>query len=232
MKTTKQDQIINDIMFKINDGTLKPGEKLPTNKEFAVQYKTSEVTVRKSIATLVRMGFVESIERIGSFVKEREKDIFTITLSPYVNINEEITEETVESISLSLITMRDPQRLHQVVEIQKVLYSGPIPICYMINSVIISDRYSSKSHIRMFENRQETIDRILNSFEVKKEFEITMDSPDHYIYNKLFLREQDPIMCFKIYYYTKDDKPIGKSVYFASGQNIELKGLVDYVVKY
>ena len=81
------EQIENDILLDIKNGLLKANEKLPTNLELAEKFHTSGVTVRKSLAALVNKGYLFSVERVGTFVKERERDLFTVNFSLEGNIN-------------------------------------------------------------------------------------------------------------------------------------------------
>ncbi|MER7418331.1 GntR family transcriptional regulator [Micromonospora peucetia] len=61
-------RIRQDILDRIDAGILKPGDKLPTTKELAVQYDTSGVTVRKAIEILIEAGTLEGRQGIGVFV--------------------------------------------------------------------------------------------------------------------------------------------------------------------
>lgn len=224
MKVKLYDQIINDIEADIRSGRLKPGAQLPTYSELAARYSTSIVTVRKSIASLVNKGYLKAVERVGTFVKEREKDIYLISFAPQANINEEITACTVEGINLSLIKMQNSKAEMKAVEVRQIHYADSIPICYTITSLLLLGHYNNDHLPDMAEKNLTVIQKILNGFEVKKVLEITMDMPNRYIQNKLLLDESVPAFCFTTYYYTEKDKPVGKSVLYAAGENIELFG--------
>ena len=212
MKVKIYDQIINDIMDDIHYGNLKPGEKLPTYAELAKKYNTSIVTVRKSISSLINKGYLSAVERVGTFVRECEKEQYLISFAPQANINEEITEISVEDISLSLMEMR------------QILYSDTLPICYIITALLLNGRYNPESMADMTERNLQTINKILDGFEIKKVLEITMDTPNRFIQNKLLVDRDDPVFCFTTYYYTMKDEPVGKSVLYAAGENIDLYG--------
>ena len=137
MKIKIYDQIITDITASINAGTLKPGDKLPTYPELAKQYNTSAVTVRKSIAKLITQGYLYSVERIGIFVRERERDLFLISFSPQANINEEVTHTSIEGISLTLAQIKGNTE-QKAVEIRFIGYSDTIPVYYTIITLYIN----------------------------------------------------------------------------------------------
>ncbi len=54
----------------ISEGTLKPGEKLPSKREMAVSHKIAVITVENAYAQLQLEGYITSRERSGYFVNE------------------------------------------------------------------------------------------------------------------------------------------------------------------
>ena len=54
----------------ISDGTLKPGEKLPSKREMASNYKIAVITVENAYAQLQIEGYITSRERSGYFVSD------------------------------------------------------------------------------------------------------------------------------------------------------------------
>ncbi|MCV0423854.1 MAG: FadR family transcriptional regulator [Roseibium sp.] len=69
------DRIASDIMAKITDGELKPGDALPTEHSLAQTFGVSRNVVREAIARLRSDGIIESRQGRGAVVKpvcERE----------------------------------------------------------------------------------------------------------------------------------------------------------------
>lgn len=60
-------QRITDMIIK---GELKPGDRLPSERELAQQSKISKSAVHLALADLERMGFVETSARHGTFVSD------------------------------------------------------------------------------------------------------------------------------------------------------------------
>ena len=56
------------IAYLINDGTLAPGDKLPTEMELIAAFQVSRNTVREAIRTLIAYGVVEIRRPEGTFV--------------------------------------------------------------------------------------------------------------------------------------------------------------------
>ena len=224
MKIKIYDKIVSDIEADIRSGALKPGERLPTYSELAAKYNTSIVTVRKSIADLVGAGYLESVERVGTFVREREKDVYLLAFSPYANINEEITDSRLEGIGLSLVRFGEERRERRSVEFRHICYSDAIPVCYETTFLLLRGHYNGSHISEMTEKNFEMIQKILNGFSVKKVMEITMDLPRRYIQDKLLVDASVPLFCFTTTYYTINDRPVGKSVLYVAGENVGLYG--------
>lgn len=64
-------QIANAIEADITAGRLKPGQKLPTTRELAEQYRHSPGTVRKAIDVLVAAGVLRGHQGVAVYVAER-----------------------------------------------------------------------------------------------------------------------------------------------------------------
>jgi GntR family transcriptional regulator of arabinose operon len=72
---TRKHQLIRQwILSSIKDGTIIPGDKLPSEYELCRRFDTSRGSVRQAIAGLVNDGWVKSQKGIGTFcvLKERQ----------------------------------------------------------------------------------------------------------------------------------------------------------------
>ena len=56
----KYEAIAADIRRSIEDGTLKPGDKLPTVVEFCELYSVSKITVKRAIEQITEEGLITS----------------------------------------------------------------------------------------------------------------------------------------------------------------------------
>lgn len=57
----KYESIAADIRRSIEDGALKPGDKLPTVVEFCELYSVSKITVKRAIEQITEEGLVTSV---------------------------------------------------------------------------------------------------------------------------------------------------------------------------
>ena len=70
-KTSKKplyQQLIDDILLKIKNGSLKPKDKLPTERELAEQLHISRGTVKKAYKELESDGVIEVIQGSGTYI--------------------------------------------------------------------------------------------------------------------------------------------------------------------
>lgn len=75
-------QVKTDILSKIQDGTYKAKERLPSEKDFMQHYDISRITIRKALDDLANGGFLYKIQGKGTFVGDFRKqgiDILRIT---------------------------------------------------------------------------------------------------------------------------------------------------------
>ena len=61
-------QIVQQIEESILNGTLKPGDQLPPEREMAVRFGVSRTAVREAVRTLHQRGLVEAYSGRGTFV--------------------------------------------------------------------------------------------------------------------------------------------------------------------
>lgn len=78
IKNTKvYEQVIEQIKNMILDGTLKKGDKLPTERDLAEQLQVSRASVREALRALDIIGLVESRQGAGNYIRESfESNLF------------------------------------------------------------------------------------------------------------------------------------------------------------
>jgi len=63
------EEIVSQIKDLISNGELKPGERIPSERELAAFLGVSRPSVREAIMVLEAMGFLESRQGGGNFVR-------------------------------------------------------------------------------------------------------------------------------------------------------------------
>jgi GntR family transcriptional regulator len=64
-------KVADHVAARIAAGDLRPGDRLPAEREFAAEYEVSLGTGRRAVAELRARGLVITLPTLGTFVTER-----------------------------------------------------------------------------------------------------------------------------------------------------------------
>jgi GntR family transcriptional repressor for pyruvate dehydrogenase complex len=98
------EEIVSQIQTLIANGDLKPGERIPSERELAAFLGVSRPSVREAIMVLEAMGFLESRQGGGTYVRS-------------------LTERSMADPLASMVERRDPRMLHALTEVRMGLES-------------------------------------------------------------------------------------------------------------
>lgn len=98
------EEIVNQIKQLISNGELKPGDRIPSERELAIMLGVSRPSVREAIMVLDAMGFLESRQGGGTFVKA-------------------LTEGSITDPLAKLVEKKDPALLRSLAEVRMGLES-------------------------------------------------------------------------------------------------------------
>ncbi|MFQ6860251.1 MAG: GntR family transcriptional regulator [Beduini sp.] len=107
------EQIVSQIKAMIMNGTLKPGDSLPSIRGLAKSLHISVITSQHAYEDLVRDGFIETVAGKGTFVSHQNKDFVR---EEQLRILEAKAEELVEDAKMNGI------QLSQLIETITLLY--------------------------------------------------------------------------------------------------------------
>ncbi|WP_347551026.1 trehalose operon repressor [Pseudalkalibacillus hwajinpoensis] len=95
MKQTKYQQIYQELSSKIQDGSYKPNNKLPSEHELAETYGTSRETIRKALNLLSQNGMIQKIKARGSVVLDLNRYDFPVSgLVSFKEISEKMNQSS------------------------------------------------------------------------------------------------------------------------------------------
>ena len=63
------EQVMKEILNSITEGSLKPGDKLPTERELAKMFGVGRSTVREAVSALAVIGYLEVVQGRGTFLR-------------------------------------------------------------------------------------------------------------------------------------------------------------------
>jgi len=98
------EEIVEQIKAMIAKGQLKPGDRLPSERDLATMLGVSRPSVREAIMVLEAMGFLDSRQGGGTFVRA-------------------LTETSITNPLAKLVEQRDPQVLRSLAEVRMGLES-------------------------------------------------------------------------------------------------------------
>jgi GntR family transcriptional repressor for pyruvate dehydrogenase complex len=94
------DEIVNQIKTQISEGMLKPGDRLPPERELVKEFGVSRPSLREALNTLVAQGFL-GVKGKRTFVKS-------------------VASESMQD-PLSLLIKSDTQKIFDLIEVRKAL---------------------------------------------------------------------------------------------------------------
>ncbi|MGI6161419.1 MAG: FadR/GntR family transcriptional regulator [Christensenellales bacterium] len=100
-KTRLYEEIIKQLMELIKNGSLKPGDRLPPERQLAEQLNVSRTAIREALRSLETMGLIESKVGGGTFVK-------AITLDNIID-------------PFSAMLMQDKTLIRELIEVRRLL---------------------------------------------------------------------------------------------------------------
>ena len=95
------DEIVGQVRALISEGVLKPGDRLPPERELIREFGVSRPSLREALKSLVAQGFLEVKQGDRTFVKS-------------------ITSEKLQD-PLSLLLKADKQKIFNLIEVRKAM---------------------------------------------------------------------------------------------------------------
>ena len=99
-KTSVSQQVVNYVLDLIEQGKLKPGDRLPVEREFAELLGISRVPLREGISALSALGIVEKRHGDGNYIAGFSPDIMGRILRTYTLLEGTLTDDLFEARSV------------------------------------------------------------------------------------------------------------------------------------
>ena len=133
-KTRVYHEIVAQIRALISEGRIKPGDRLPPERELAELFKASRNSVRDGIRVLEQMGLIESRQGDGTYVRsvgveELTEPLALMLLQSRTQMGElwevrRVLEPAIASFAAARITDEELEELESILESQRVRVEG------------------------------------------------------------------------------------------------------------
>lgn len=117
-------QIMRDLRRRIEQGQMRSGDRLPTERDLAQRYQVSRMTVRQALDRLERDGSIMRRQGAGTFVTEAAHTL-QHDLSLSISWRERAVELGFEARSVEVTTMNDTEIPESLADALGVSLPGP-----------------------------------------------------------------------------------------------------------
>lgn len=142
------DQVRDEILTRIHDGSLAVGARLPAEPELSEEFGVSRATIREAVRSLVEVGYLSRIHGSGTYVafqpKVRhtlERNLSYTRLIQYAGLR---PSRHVLGLERVPVTEEDAKALgvgkgERAVRIERVRFANDRPVIYSVDT--IPERY-------------------------------------------------------------------------------------------
>ncbi len=95
-KSRLYEGIVKQITDMIKCGELKPGDRLPTERDLAVELNVSRTAIREALRAMELMGIIESKVGGGTYIRELTLENLMDPLAGILSRNDRLTIELIE----------------------------------------------------------------------------------------------------------------------------------------
>ncbi len=222
-------QLQDQILESIQNGTLKPGDKLPTELELSKTNNISRVTVRAALDSLTSEGYLVRIPGKGTFIskdKLKKNVAETIGFSDTCRLQNKVPGAKVLKCVIEDATLSDQQHLclqpgDKVINIERIRYADNVPI-----SVEYSRFPSSYSFLLQEDLNNKSLYEILKTkygitFGISRKY-IDMEYASFDVATYLNIKEGYPLLCIKSTVCSPDGQKIHRSKQLILGDQFQL----------
>ena len=202
--TYLSDQIVN--------GTLLPGQMLPSENELCRQFSTTRETVRRGLTQLTQEGLIYSQPKRGYFVSEPKNNDLSLTIDP------KITESISRFKDIRLIRPDiEVQNALQVPADQRIIaiyrgsYRGNFQVGLEVKYLPYDKGIPSIENEINYAVFPEAADAKTDSFSYYTQLEISAVSPVPDLLPLLECKKNEPLLLISRTFITQDGKRIGFS---------------------
>ena len=133
-------QIHNQIKKDIDAGVWSVGDRIPSERELALEFNVSRMTLRQAVQTLVEEGILERQVGAGTFVARKKVQEKMTGVTSFTELMEEQGKKPSSRTVSYLVTtpsLSEMERLklkddEKVLRMERIRYADEVPICFEV----------------------------------------------------------------------------------------------------
>lgn len=225
-------KIAEDIRNKVVNGSLKPGDDLPSEAALCKEYDTSRMTVRKGLAILSREGYIFSIPGKGYFVDQPEYNKYTLYYDEMNNLINNVDHAKLLGVDIVkpdefLINNLQISENKKLIMIRRLFYTDAEPMAYDIKYLLYEKGMPIVEEEIEHATFTEMISKRTSLYGARKELMIFAKAPEQRTKKLLKISNDLALLVVEQKLYDSKDKPIGLGKTFFRGDYIKLQGISD-----
>jgi len=179
----KYQKIYNDLKIQIQQGFYKSGDLLPSENELCNKYSITRTTSRKALDELLKEGFIEKKQGLGSVVIERRKSLGLLNVKGFSEAggsnvkNIFLQKPVISEWSDQIIFHVSEEETHtDCIHFERLRCIGPDPVMVEYNwlanfelSSLIEKEFVDQSFFKTL-SQQYLIEIIGSKHEIRAEF--------------------------------------------------------------
>ncbi|HHT17376.1 MAG TPA: GntR family transcriptional regulator [Papillibacter sp.] len=222
-------QIADQLRQKILAGEYKSNENLPSENELASRFKTSRVTVRKSLALLRRDGFIKPHHGKGHFVLPPRNTRFTLYFEEQANQGQyRILEVAIHPAAADIARMLEVEAGQLVIATRRVLEREGKPVVYDEKFIPYERGVPSIELGLQYAEFPDMFNKRFVPMSLHTEMTIGVETAPDYVCASLLLPACTALLVVERLIRTQEKKPVGYGRQYLTGEYGKLKAQSGY----
>ena len=216
---------------QIFDGTLVPGDILPSESFLCEQHQVSRDTIRKSLGQLEHENLIYSRPKVGYFVSNPRHSEYLLDFpedtegytSKFKDVHAIYPDEKLKD-ALQI------DGTHKVIEMSQIIYGGETPVAWDVKYIPYSRAYPSVETEMNYAVFPGPVSMKVATYDYYRELAISAVTADEKIAGLLLCQTGDPVLLVQRVYIKRDGQRLSYALrYLAqSDQYGSLTGVSDF----
>ncbi|WP_414839637.1 GntR family transcriptional regulator [Carnobacterium sp. TMP28] len=207
-------QIHNQLRKDIEEGVWKIGERIPSERDLALKFNVSRMTLRQAVQTLVDEGILERKVGSGTYVSSKKVQELMVGVASFTDImlsQGKIPTSKTISYHVKPASLSEAEKLNLpeetlVLRMERIRYADDVPICFEV-ATIPYDIIGHLTKIEITRSLYKALENEMGLHVGKAEQTISAMPASEKIADYLAIKRGDAILRLKQISYSTEGKP-------------------------